>query len=110
MILDELLRSPAVKRAMSAGEERVGKVVTQLLASERVMHGVRAVFSSALTAKATLDRGVRSALGAMSLPTTEEVEELRRKLAELEELLDGIAAKVHRTPPGGGGPDGPDRA
>lgn len=96
MILDDLLRNPAVKRAMSAGEERVGKLVTQLLASERVMHGVQSVFASALTAKSTFDRGVRTALGAVSLPTTEEVEELRRKLGELEAMLDGIAAKVDR--------------
>ncbi|HVI76268.1 MAG TPA: hypothetical protein VM683_14885 [Anaeromyxobacteraceae bacterium] len=96
MILDDLLRNPAVKRAMSAGEERVGRLVTQLLASERVMHGVQSVLSSAMTAKSTFDRGVRTALGAVSLPTTEEVEELRRKLAELEAMLDGIAAKVER--------------
>ena len=84
MILDDLLRNPAVKRAMSVGEERVGRLVTQLLASERVMHGVQSVLSSAMTAKSTFDRGVRTALGAVSLPTTEEVEDLRRKLAELE--------------------------
>ena len=96
MILDDLLRNPAVKRAMSAGEERVGRLVTQLLASERVMHGVQSVLSSAMTAKSTFDRGVRTALGAVSLPTTEEVEDLRRKLAELEAMLDGIAAKVER--------------
>jgi hypothetical protein len=94
MILDDLLRNPAVKRAMSVGEERVGRLVTQLLASERVMHGVQSVLSSAMTAKSTFDRGVRTALGAVSLPTTEEVEDLRRKLAELEAMLDGIAAKV----------------
>jgi hypothetical protein len=96
MILDDLLRNPAVKRAMSVGEERVGRLVTQLLASERVMHGVQSVLSSALTAKSTFDRGVRTALGAVSLPTTEEVEDLRRKLAELEAMLDGIAAKVEQ--------------
>jgi hypothetical protein len=97
MILDDLLRNPAVKRAMSAGEERVGKLVTQLLASERVVHGVQSMLSSAMTAKSTFDRGVRTALGAVSLPTTEEVDELRRKLVELEAMLDGIAAKVDRS-------------
>lgn len=103
MILDELLKNPAVKRAMAAGEERFGRLVTQLLASERVMHGVQSVFASALTAKSTFDRGVRTALGAVSLPTTEEVEELRRKLVELEEMLDGLAAKVERPAPAPGG-------
>ncbi len=96
MNLDELLRNPAVKRALRAGEERVGKLVTGLLSSERVMHGVQAVMTSALTAKSTFDRGVKTALSAVNLPTTEDVEELRHKLVELEALLDGIADKVER--------------
>jgi hypothetical protein len=104
MILDDLLKNPAVKRAMAAGEDRVGRLVTQLLASERVMHGVQSVFASALTAKSTFDRGVRTALGAVSLPTTEEVEELREKLVELEAMLDGLAAKVERPAPPQGAP------
>ena len=96
MIIDELLKNPAVKRALSAGEERMGKLVTQLLSSERVMHRVQTVLTSALTAKSTFDRGLRSAMSAVSLPSTEEVEELRRKLAELETMLDGLAAKLER--------------
>ena len=83
-----------VKRALAVGEERVGKVVTQLLSNERVMHGVQTFVASALSAKSTFDRGVRTAMQAVSLPTTEDVEELRRKLSELETLLDGLAARV----------------
>jgi hypothetical protein len=108
MILDDLLKNPAVQRALSAGEERMGKLVTQLLSSERVMHRVQTVVASALTAKSSLDRGIRTAMSAVSLPTTEEVEELRRKLAELETMLDGLAAKVERPPgSGAGGPPPP---
>ena len=98
-MIDDFLKNPLVKRALSAGEERVGKLVTQLLSNERVMHGVQTVVASALNAKSTLDRGVRTAMQAVNLPTTEDVEELRRKLAELEVLLDGLAARV-REPPG----------
>ena len=102
MIIDELLKNPAVKRALSAGEEHMGKLVTQLLSSERVMHRVQTVVASALTAKSTFDRGLRTAMSAVSLPSTEEVEELRRKLAELETMLDGLAAKVERAPAAAG--------
>src|SRR6266536_3377061 len=104
MLMDDFLKNPAVKRALAAGEERVGKVVTQLLSNERVIHGVQTFVSSALSAKSTFDRGVRTAMQVVSLPTTEDVEELRKRLAELEAMLDGLAARV---PPGGGGAAAP---
>ncbi len=106
-MIDDVLKNPLLKRALAAGEERVGKLVTQLLSSERVMHGVQTVVASALNAKSTLDRGVRTAMQAVNLPTTEDVEELRRKLGELEALLDGLAARVPpAAPPGPAQGDG----
>ncbi len=95
-MIEELLRSPMLRRALAVGEERMGKVVTQLLSSQRVVLGVQAVVTSALGARSTLDRGVRTALQAVNLPTTGDVAELRRKLAELEELIDGLAARVEQ--------------
>ena len=68
---------------------------------------MRSVFDSALSAKSTFDRGVKTALQAVSLPTTEEVEELRRKLVELEAMLDGLADRMTTTEgPSGPRPDG----
>lgn len=93
-MIDEFLKSPAMKRALAMGEERMGRIVTQLLSNERVMHGVQTVVSSALNAKSTFDRSVRSAMQAVNLPSTEDVDELRRKLAELESVVDGIASRV----------------
>src|ERR671934_502799 len=98
MLIDDFLNNPAVKRALAAGEERMGKVVTQLLSNDRVMQGVQSIFASAVSAKSTFDRGVRTAMQAVNLPTTEDVEELRSPLAELEALLDGPPARV--APPG----------
>ena len=98
MMIDEILKSPTVQKALAAGEERMGKLVTQLLSNERVMHGVQTVVASALNAKSTFDRGVKTAMQAVNLPTTEDVEELRRKLAELEVLLDGLAARIGEPP------------
>jgi|SRR3990172_9475374 len=109
MMIDDLLRNPVVKRALTAGEERMGKLVTQLLSNERVMQGVQTVVASALNAKTTFDRGVKTAMQAVNLPTTEDVDELRRKLSELEVLLDGLAARVgpgSRPDDGSGRPNG----
>jgi hypothetical protein len=104
MLIDDFLRNPAVKRALAAGEERLGKAVTQLLSSDRVMHGVQSVVASALSAKSTFDRGVRTAMQAVNLPTTDDVRELRERLAELEVMLDRIAARAPPAPPGAAGP------
>jgi hypothetical protein len=103
MLIDHLLENRAVKKALAAGEQRMGKVVTQLLSNERLMHGVQTVVASALSAKSTFDRGVRTAMQVVSLPTTEDVEELRKRLVELEAMLDGLAARV---PPAGAPRDG----
>ena len=103
MMIDDLLKSPVVRKALEAGEERMGRLVTQLLSNERVMQRVQTVVASALNAKSTFDRGVKTAMQAVNLPTTEDVEELRRKLAELEVLLDGLAARVGEAPPAGEG-------
>src|SRR5512141_1124434 len=106
MMIEDLLRNPVVKRALTVGEERVGKVVTQLLSNERVMHRVQTVVASALNAKSTFDRGVKTAMQAVNLPTTDDVAELRRKLSELEGLIDGLAARVSEGSAPKGGDDG----
>jgi hypothetical protein len=91
-----ILKNPTVKKALEKGEERMGRLVTQLLSNERVMHGVQTVVSSALNAKSTFDRGVKTAMGAVNLPSTEDVDELRRKLSELESVVDGLTEKLER--------------
>lgn len=93
-MFDELLKNPAVKRALAAGEERAGKVVTAVLSNEKVMAGVQQALTSALGAKATLERGLKSAMQAVNLPTTDDVAELKRRLAELESIIDGLAARL----------------
>jgi hypothetical protein len=93
-MIEGFLKSPTMKKALAMGEERMGRLVTQLLSNERVMHGVQTVVSSALNAKSTFDRRVRSAMQAVNLPSTDDVDELRRKLAELESVVDGIASRV----------------
>ena len=83
----------------------MGKVVAGLLASDRVTTGLQTLVGSALQAKETFDRGVGQALHAANLPSRDDVAALKRKLAELESMIDGLTERVEPPPPGraGGG-------
>jgi len=102
MLFDEMLRNPAVRRALAAGEAQVGRAVGRLLASERFTSGFQALVSSAAQAKQTFERGVRHALHAANLPSAEDVAALKRRLDEVESALDGLAARVGRGDPDAG--------
>ncbi|HEY7724892.1 MAG TPA: hypothetical protein VH880_06140 [Anaeromyxobacteraceae bacterium] len=110
-MFEELLKNPLLKKALDAGEERVGKVVAAVLSSEKAMAAVQAALSSAMNARSTLEKGVRTAMQAVNLPTTDDVAELRRRLEELESIIDGLAARLDRQgegspPPGAGAAPG----
>ena len=75
-------------------EERMGKVVSQLLSNQKFVSGVQTIVSSALSAKGTLDKSLKKALSAMNLPSTDDVEQLRKKIDELESLVEGVSEKV----------------
>jgi len=94
MTLDDLLKSPALRRVLSAGEERVGRVMGRVLASESVTSGLRTLFTSALQARETFERAMQEALHAANLPSRGDVAALKKKLEELESLIDGLAARV----------------
>ncbi len=47
-------------------------------------------------ARETLERGVRSVLQAANLPTSDDVEELKRRLGELEAMLDDLGRRMGR--------------
>jgi polyhydroxyalkanoate synthesis regulator phasin len=83
-MLDEMLSNPLVKLALSA----------------------------ASSARERLERGVRSALQAANLPTSDDVEELKRRLGELETMLDDLGERLGHGgagPTGGSGPRGGSR-
>lgn len=103
MRLDDLLRSPVLKRALQAGEERVGHVMGRLLSSDRVTTGLQSLVTSALQARETFERGVQQALHAANLPSRDDVAALKRRLEEIEDMIDGLGRKVERKPPGPGG-------
>jgi hypothetical protein len=94
MLFDDVLKNPLLRKAVEAGEERVGRAVGKLLASERVGEGIQTLVSTATQARETLERGVAQALHAANLPSKDDVAALKRRLAELEAMLDGLADKV----------------
>jgi len=101
--LDDLLKNPLLRRALQAGEEQVGKAVAKVLASESVATWVQTVLSGAVQARAVMERGVTQALHAANLPSKDDVTALRKKLEELEAMIDGLAERVDRDRNGNGG-------
>jgi hypothetical protein len=102
MPFGDILGNPLLQKALKAGEEQMGKVVGKLLANEGVASGVHTLISGAVQARASLERRVSQALHAANLPSRDDVDALRRKLDELEAMIDGLAEKVDRSRGGKG--------
>ena len=92
--------NPVVKKLVQQGEERVGKLATQLLASERFASTLQAVVQRTLGAKGFMDRNLRLALSAMNLPSTADVRSLQERLDELERLIVELDQKIDGLPRG----------
>ncbi len=103
MLFDRVLENPLVKKALETGEEQVGKVMGKLLAADGLAGGFQSLVSGARQARETLERGVSQALHAANLPSKDDVAALKRRLEELEAMLDGLSEKVGQ---GGGGRGG----
>jgi hypothetical protein len=106
MLFDDVLKNPLVKKALEAGEEQVGRVMGKLLASDGLTGSLQSLATTARQARETLERGVSQALHAANLPSRDDVAALKRRLAELEAMLDGLSEKVGRDGGGRGGRDG----
>jgi hypothetical protein len=86
--------NPMMKKLVETGEERIGKLTQQLLSNEKFVSTVQTLVSRSLAAKGTLDKSLRSALSAMNLPSTADVEGLRTKVDDLERLLSSVEGKL----------------
>jgi hypothetical protein len=89
-----LKNNPVMKKLVATGEERIGKIAQQLLSNEKFVAAIQTIVSRSLAAKGTLDKSLRTALGAMNLPSTGDLEILREKVDELERMLSSVEGKV----------------
>ncbi|MDP3236339.1 MAG: hypothetical protein Q8S33_25420 [Myxococcales bacterium] len=83
-----------MKKLVATGEERIGKLVQQLMSNEKFVAGVQTLVSRALSAKGTMDKSIKTALSAMNLPSTGDLDTLREKIDDLEGLLSQLESKV----------------
>lgn len=85
-----------VKSLLGLGEERMGEVVSQLLANERFVSAMQGAISQGLEAKRAVDKNVARLLDLANVPTLEDVYQLREKLQELEDLLADVLDRVQQ--------------
>ncbi|MGV3623679.1 MAG: hypothetical protein ACO1OB_22865 [Archangium sp.] len=83
-----------MKKLVATGEERIGKLVQQLMSNEKFVAGIQGIVTRALSAKGGADKAIRTALSAMNLPSTGDLETLREKIDELEKLLGSLESKI----------------
>ncbi len=86
--------NPVMKKLVATGEERIGKIAQQLLSNEKFVSTVQTIVSRTLSAKGNVDKSIRSALSAMNLPSTGDLEILREKVDDLERMLSSVEGKV----------------
>lgn len=86
--------NPVMKKLVETGEERIGKIAQALLSNEKFVAMVQSLVSRSLAAKGTLDTALRTALSAMNLPSTADLELLRAKVDDLEKLLASVEGKI----------------
>jgi len=89
-----LKNNPMMKKLVETGEERMGKMVQQLLSNDKFVSAVQTIVSRSLAAKGTLDKSIRAALSAMNLPSTGDVESIRSKVDDLERMIGSVEAKI----------------
>jgi hypothetical protein len=83
-----------LKKVLSTGEEQFGKVASQLLSNESFVSSLQAAVTRAIEAKGVVDRQVSSALGAMHVPTSNDMQKLNDRLDEIERIFEELARKV----------------
>lgn len=83
-----------VASIVNLGEEKLGELVSLLLANERFVGTVQNTISSGLNAKNAIDKNVERVLSWVNVPTLDDVDQLRGKLDELEEVMAEISDRV----------------
>ena len=84
----------AVKTILNLGEERMGDVIRQLLANETFVKTMEQAVVGGIEAKRNIDKGVSSVLGLVNIPTIDDVDKVRARLNEVEELVALLTSRL----------------
>ena len=91
-MLRSLLDHPFLRQARAAGEKQMGRVLSPEVAGA----ALQTLLAAAGEARERIDRVRRAALDAAQVPSSRDIDELKRRLVEMEELLDGLSARLAR--------------
>lgn len=84
------------KSILELGEERLHDLVGVLLANERFVTAMQGAVTTSLSAKRSVDKNVTRLLALANVPTLQDLDEVREKLNELEDLLGDIHDRIRR--------------
>ena len=85
-------------KIFSMGEEAQGQLLAKLLSSERLVSLMSIALNSGGVARAAVESGLLSLFKAINVPSLDDVQELERKLDDLEDLVTEIAALIPQLP------------
>ena len=85
-----------VSNWVNLGEERLADVVNLLLKNENFVEAMQGAIVSGLSAKKNLDKNVVRILEVANIPTLEDVQQVREKMEELEDVLSEVYARVRQ--------------
>lgn len=86
----------AVKTILGLGEEKMGEVVRQLLANEGFVTAMQKAVVGGLSAKRNIDKGITGVLGLVNIPTVDDVDKVRNRLTEIEELVAELTTRLEK--------------
>lgn len=84
------------KRLIEAGEERLGQIAEEVLASPQVADALGAALNRAARTKGTLDRNMQLVLGALNVPTRQDYNKILGKIEALQGSLVNLNIKLDR--------------
>lgn len=84
----------AVKTILALGEDGMGEVIRQLLANEGFVTAMQKAVVGGIEAKRNIDKGLTSVLGLINIPTVEDVDKVRGRMAEVEELVAQLTSRL----------------
>lgn len=96
--------NPWVQKVMAAGEAQLDRLASQILGSERFISVVQTAVSRTLSARDMLDRSIRAVLATMNLPSVQDIDDLRRRLDELDRSISELADKLGQLEKAGAAP------